>query len=72
MTEVGKTQGYTGCELKKEISEVDEDGDDDGKEEGEDMRDVCFEVKQEKLHEPGDYHAGSDAWCRRNRRWRRG
>ena len=42
MTEVGKTQGYTGCERKKDMSEIEEDGDGVGKEEGEDMRDVFF------------------------------
>ena len=31
--EVGKTHGYTGCERKKDKSEVNEDGDNDGKEE---------------------------------------
>ena len=72
MTEVGKTQGYMGCELKKEVSEVGEDGDSDRKEEDKDMRGVFFEVKQENLHELGDCHAGNVAWCRRNTRWRRG
>ena len=61
MTEVGKTQGYTGCEFKKEVSEVDENGNNDGKEEGEDMRDVCLEVKQEDLHESGGCCTGNDA-----------
>ena len=42
MTEVGKTQGYTGCKRKKDVSEIDEDGDDIGKEEDEDMRGVFF------------------------------
>ena len=33
MTEVGKTQGYTGYERKNDGSEIGEDSDDDGKEE---------------------------------------
>ena len=40
--EVGKTQGYTGCKCKKDVLEIEEDGDDAGKEEGEDMRGVFF------------------------------
>ena len=52
MTDVGKTQGYTGCECKKQESEVGEDGDDDGIEEEDDMRCVFF--KQENLHALGD------------------
>ena len=40
--EVGKTQGYTGCKRKKDVSEIEEDRDGAGKEEGEDMRDVFF------------------------------
>ena len=42
MTEVGKTQGYTGCKCKKDVLEIDEDGDDTGEEEDEDMRGVFF------------------------------
>ena len=42
MTEVGKTQGYTGCKDKKEVSEIEEDGESTGKEEGKDMRGVFF------------------------------
>ena len=70
--EVGKTQGYTGCELKKEVSEIDKDGDGDGKKEGEDMRGVFFEVKQENLHESGDCCANNVAWYRRSMRWKKG
>ena len=31
--EVGKTHGYTGCECKKDVSEVGEDGEGNRKEE---------------------------------------
>ena len=72
MTEVGKTQGYTGCELKKEVSEIGEDGDDNGEEKEEDMGGEFFEIKQENSHEAGGYHADNVVWCRRSRRWSRG
>ena len=68
MTEVGKTQGYTGCKLKKDMSEIGEDGEDNGKEEEEDMRGIFFEVKQENLHEQEGGHEGTGIWCRRSRR----
>ena len=68
MTEVGKTQGYTGCKLKKDVSEIGEDGDDNRKEEEEDMRGVFFEVKQENLHEQGDCREGNGVWYRRSTR----
>ena len=58
MTDVGKTHRYTGCECKKHVSKVGEDGDDDGKEEEEDMGCVFFRVKQENLHAPGGGHGG--------------
>ena len=72
MTEVGKTQGYTGCKFKKEVSEVGEDGDSDRKEEDKDMRGVFFKIKQENLHERGGCHVGNGAWSRRSMRWRGG
>ena len=72
MTEVGKTQGYTGCKCKKEVSKIEEDGDDAGKEEDEDMRGVFFKVKQENLHELGDCLEDNDVWCGRSMRWREG
>ena len=71
MTEVGKTQGYMGCELKKEMSEVSEDGDGDREEEEKDMRGVFFEIKQENLHESGGCHTDIAAWCTRSKRWNR-
>ena len=71
MTEVGKTQGYTGCKLKKEVSEIGEDGEDDGEEEKKDMRGVFFEIKQENPHESGGYRADIVAWCIRSMRWSR-
>ena len=70
MTEVGKTQGYTGCERKNDSSEIGEDGEDDGEEEYEDMRCVLFKVKQENLHVPGGCHEDIGVWCRHSRRWR--
>ena len=33
MTDVGKTQGYTGCDCKKDVLEVVEDEEDDREEE---------------------------------------
>ena len=50
MTGVGKTQGYTGCECKKEVSEVGKDEEGDGEEVVEDMGNVFFGVNQENPH----------------------
>ena len=61
-------QGYTGCKLKKDMSESGEDGDDNGEEEEEDMRDVFFRVKQENPHELGGCCEGNGVWCRRSMR----
>ena len=68
MTGVGKIQGYTGQECKKDKSEVGEDGDDDGEEVVKDIGCVFFRIKQENLHVPGGGHGGNDVWCKRSRR----
>ena len=70
MTGVGKIQGYTGQECKKDKLKVGEDRDDDGEEVVKYIGHVFFGVKQENLHVPGDGHGGSNVWCKRSRRWR--
>ena len=65
-------QGYTGCEFKKEMSKVGEDGNGNREEEEKDMRGIFFEVKQENLHELGGCHVDNVAWCRCSMRWRGG
>ena len=57
---------------KKESSEEREEHKDDGEEESEDMRDVFFGIKQKNSHVTEGDPGGSDAWCRRSRRWNRG
>ena len=69
---VGKTQGYTGYERKKDESEVSEDGDGDGEEVKEDIGGVFLRIKQENLHVLGGGHEGNGIWYRRSRRWRIG
>ena len=54
MTGVGKTQGYTGKEHKKEILGEEGDEGEEGEEEVEDMGNVFFGVKQENFHVSGD------------------
>ena len=71
MTEVGKTQGYTGYEFKKEVSEIGKDGKDDGEEKEKDMRGVFFKIKQEDLHESGGCRVDTVAWCTHSTRWNR-
>ena len=50
MTGVGKTQGYTGEECKKESSGEEGDEGEEGEEEIEDMGGIFFRVKQEDSH----------------------
>ena len=72
MTGVGKTQGYTGCECRKDKSEVGEDRGDGKEEVVEDIRCIFFGVNQENPHELGDSLSGIDVFHRRNRKWRGG
>ena len=67
---VGKMQGYTGYECKKDKLEVGEDRDDNGEEAVKDIGCVLFGIKQENLHVLGDGHEDSDIWCKCSRRWR--
>ena len=67
---IGKTQGYTGDECRKEISDEGGDEGEEGEEEVKDMGGVFFGIKQENLHVSGDILLGIDISCRCNRRWR--
>ena len=51
---VGKIQGYTGEERRKESSCEEGDEGEEGEEEIEDMGNIFFGVKQENLHVLGD------------------
>ena len=61
-------QGYTGCERKKDVSEIGEEGDDEGEDKNEDMRGVFFKIKQEDLHELEGDHEDKGVWCSRSMR----
>ena len=65
---IGKIQGYTGYECKKDKLEVGEDGDDDGEEVVKDIGCIFFRVKQENLHVLRDGREGNGIWCRHSRR----
>ena len=50
---VGKTQGYTECECKKEVLETGEGEGDNGEEVVEDIGCIFFRVNQENSHGVG-------------------
>ena len=69
---VGKMQGYTGCECRKDNSEIGEEGGDNEEEVVEDMSDVFFWVNQENSHGQEDFLLDIFIFCKHSRRWQEG